>query len=103
MILAETGSHFSGSCGIDQHARIEQALRVERLLGGAQRLGEQRRALAVIPGPMIASDRVMMRDRAALRDHGIERRTLDTAPLLAELSRFAQRMEREIRRRAVGI
>jgi hypothetical protein len=38
---------------IDQHARIEQAVRVERALGGFERLGEQRRALAVVPGAMV--------------------------------------------------
>ena len=72
------------SC-INQHARIEQALRVERLLGGAQR-GEQRRALAVVPRAMIAPDRVVMRDGAAVLDHGVERGALDDAPLFAELA-----------------
>ena len=91
------------SSWIDQHAGIEQALRIERLLGGAQRVGEQRRALAVVPRAMIAPDRMMMRDRAAVLDHGIERRALDRAPLRAELARLAERMEGEVGRRPVRV
>src|SRR5437868_2108811 len=85
----------SGNSWVYENAGIEQALRVERLLGGAQRLGEQRRALLVIPRPVIAPDCVMMRDGAAVCDHGVERRALDDAPLLAELAALPQRMKRE--------
>src|SRR5258707_1425230 len=88
---------------IDQHTGIEQALRVECLLGGAQRFGEKRRTLLVIPWTMIAPDRVMMRDRAAVCDHGVERGTLDGKPLRAKLFRIAERMEREVGRGAVRI
>src|SRR5262245_59559087 len=88
---------------VDENARIEQALRVERFLGGAQRLGEQRRALAVVPRAMIAPDRVVMGDRPAILDHGVERRALDREPLRAEPARLAERMEGEIGRGAVGI
>src|SRR6266700_3494630 len=83
---------------IDQHTRIEQALRVECLLRRPQRFGEQRWALLVIPWPVIAADRMMMRDRAAVCHHGVERRALDGAPLRAELVRIAERMEREVGR-----
>src|SRR2546423_2712677 len=86
-----------------QQARIDQALAVEVLLGGAQRLGEQRRALLVIPRTVIAPDRMVMRDRAAVGDHGVEPRALDDAPLFAELSGLPKRMEREVGRRPVGI
>src|SRR5258708_39206107 len=88
---------------IDQHTGIEQALRVECLLGGAQRRGEQPRTLLVIPWTMIAADRVMMRDRAAVCDHGIEGGSLDGKPLRGELLWIAERMEREIGRGAVRI
>ena len=78
---------------VDQHAGVEQSLRVERLFRGAQRLGEERRALPVIPGTMVAPDRMVMRDGAAVVDHGVERTRLDREPLLRKLSVFAERME----------
>ena len=52
---------------------------------------------------MIAPDRVMMRDGAAILDHGVERRALDREPLRAELARLAQGVEGEVGRRAVRI
>src|SRR5262245_24636629 len=99
MILSE---NHAGS-RINQHAGIEQPLRVERLLGGAQRVGEQRRALLVVPRTMIAADRVVMRDGAAVCDYRIERRALDGVPLWAEPARLAERVEGEVGRRTVGI
>src|SRR5205807_47269 len=47
---------------INQHAAIEQALGIERLLGGPQGISEEGRTLAVVPWPVIAPDRMMMRD-----------------------------------------
>ena len=88
---------------INENARIEQALRIEDLLRSAQRLGEQRRALPVIPRAMVATDRVVMRDGPTIRNHGVERRALDCEPLRAELARLAKRVDGEIRRRPVGI
>src|SRR6516225_11727787 len=74
-----------------------------RLLRGAQSLGEQRRTLPVVPRAMIASDRVVMGDGPAIRNHRVERRAFDGAPLCAELARLAECVEREICRGAVGI
>ena len=71
---------------VNENAWIEQALRVEGFLRGAQRLGEQRRALPVIPRTMVATDRVVMRDGPAIGNHGVERRALDCEPLRAELA-----------------
>src|ERR1700691_5575541 len=42
---------------VDQHARIEHPLRVERAFGGLERRGEERRALAVVPWAVLAPDR----------------------------------------------
>src|ERR1700674_2236676 len=89
--------------GVDQHAGIEQPLRIDRLLGGPQCRGEQLRALPVVPGPMIAPDRVVVGDGAALRDDRIEGSGLDGAPLLDQAAVAAERVEGEIRWRPVRI
>src|SRR5262249_56890356 len=72
------------------------AVGVDCFLGSAQRVGNRGRALLVVPRAMIAPDRVMMRDSPAIRNHGVERCTFDCVPLRAELSRLAERVEREI-------
>src|SRR5882762_8282226 len=46
---------------------------------------------------------MMMRNRAAALDYGIERRALDGEPLAPKLSGFAERVKGEIGRRSVGI
>ena len=51
--------------GGDQHAGIEDALRVERALGGGERGAEQGGALALIPGHVIAADGVVMQSGVA--------------------------------------
>ena len=60
--------------GIDQHSRIEQALRIQGCLGGLKGGGEQRWALAIVPPPVVAPDRMMVGDRAAVRNHSIKTR-----------------------------
>ena len=57
--------------GIDQYARIEHAMRIQGLLGGPEGRGKQWWALAIVPRPMVAPDRMMVSDRATVRDHGI--------------------------------
>src|SRR6516162_1438889 len=52
---------------------------------------------------MMASDRVVMGNGPAVRNHRVERCALDGAPLYAELARLAESVEREIARGAVGI
>ena len=52
---------------------------------------------------MMASDRMVMGDGPAVRNHRVERRALDGAPLCAELARLAECVEREIGRGAVRI
>jgi hypothetical protein len=65
--------------------------------------GEQRRALAIVPLPMVTPDRMMVSDSAAVRDHGIEAGRLDGVPLRAQLAMPPHGMERKIRRRPVRI
>src|SRR6516165_6062600 len=89
--------------GIDQDAGIEEALRIERRLRRLERRGEERRALAVVPGAMIASDGVVVRDGAARLDERVGGGVLDRLPLLQEGAVTAQPMEREVRGGAVGI
>ena len=48
--------------GVDQHSRIEQALRIKGCFSSLKGTGEQRRALAIVPPPMVAPDRVMVGD-----------------------------------------
>ena len=68
--------------GIDQHAaRIEQAMRIQGSLGRPEGIGKQWWALAIVPRPMVAPDRMMVSDRATVRDHGIEGGRLDGVPL----------------------
>src|SRR3984893_11819633 len=103
-ITEPSGTRAGGkSKSIDQYPRVEQTLRVEFALGRAQRRGEQRRTLAVVPRAMVAPDRMMMRDGAAAVDHRVERRRFDRAPLLDQLAVTPERMEREVARRAVRI
>ena len=52
---------------------------------------------------MIASDRVVMGDGPAVRNHRVKRRALNGAPLCPELALLAKRVEREIGRGAVRI
>jgi len=55
----------SPSIRIDQHARIKNPARVERLLRRLQCERESIGTLAVVPWAMVSPNRVMMRDRAA--------------------------------------
>ena len=50
---------------VDQHTRVQDAIRIDGALGGAQGAGEQFGALMVIPGPVQAADGVVMGDRPA--------------------------------------
>src|SRR5215469_370863 len=82
--LCETGQALACwrlSLRIDQDAGIEQALGVEGLLGGFERRAEERGALAIVPGAVVAADGVVMGDGAARGDDRIEARALDFLPL----------------------
>src|SRR5689334_2004926 len=88
---------------VDQHARVEHALRIELTLGGAKRGGEQLRPLAVVPRPVVAADGMMMGDGAAGFDQGVARGSLDRLPLLQQRAVAAEAVEGEVRRGPVRI
>src|SRR6201989_908122 len=68
--------------GVEENARVQDRGRVELGLGGPQGGSEGGRALAVVPGAMVAADRVVMGDRAAALDQRLGHRGLDLVPLL---------------------
>src|SRR4051812_15021988 len=88
---------------IDENARVEHALRIEFSFRGPKCRREQRRALTIVPGPVIAADRVMMGDRTARLDQRVAACGLDSLPLLQQRAVAAERVERKIRRGSVGI
>src|SRR5258707_6307041 len=91
------------SLRIDQHARIEHALRIEFFFCRPKRGREQRWALTIVPGPMIAANRVMMRDRATRLNQRVTGGTLDRLPLLQTSAVAAERVEGKIQRGAIRI
>src|ERR1700730_13529680 len=67
---AEGNSHqihlkANSALRIDQHARIQNRMRVEGALGRPERTREALGPLAVVPWAMVTADRMMVRDRAA--------------------------------------
>src|SRR5215203_7359310 len=97
-----TGSSRS-SGGVDQHAGVQHPGRIELGLGGAEGGGEWGRALAVVPGAVVAADGVVVGDRAASVDQRLGDGGLDLVPLL-DLAAADRRGENgEVRRGAVGI
>src|ERR1700761_7552575 len=58
----------SARSGVEENARVQDRGGIELGLGGAQGGGEGGRALAVVPGAVIAADRMMVGDRAAALD-----------------------------------
>ena len=79
---------------INQDAWVEDPGGIQRALGGPQRDRERLRPLPVIPGPVVATDGVVMGDGAAVR-HGSASLTarLDLVPLL-DLGARADRRRR---------
>ena len=61
------------------------------------------RALAVVPGAVIAADRVVVGDRAARFDHRLRGRGLDLVPLLDLAAAHRRGEHREVGRRPVRI
>src|SRR5262245_34722845 len=88
---------------IDQHSRIEQALRVHGRLGRPEGSREQFWALAIVPPPMVPPDRMMMRDGSPVRNDSIETGRLNGVPLSDQLAMPSGGLEGEIRRRPVRI
>jgi hypothetical protein len=66
---------------IDQDAGVQDGARVELRLGGTQRPGEGLGALAVVAGPVISADGVVVGDGAPSGQDGIARGGLQLGPL----------------------
>src|SRR3954454_17739419 len=64
-----TGPPLRGS----HDAGVEDSCRVDRTLRCRQRCGERCGALLGVPGLVVATDRVMVRDRAAAGEHRVAR------------------------------
>src|SRR4051812_32517871 len=71
-------------------AGVEDSCRVDRTLRGRQRRRERCGALLGIPGLVVATHCVVMRDRAAGGEHRVARRRLHLVPL-RELAAPARR------------
>src|SRR4029077_15375629 len=75
----------------------------QRTFRGSQRAGESFGTLPIVPRPMIAPDRMMMRDRPALLDQVVRYRSFDLVPLLNLGAALARRDHGVIRRGTVGV
>ena len=72
----QRGAHFAPAgvlqlSPIDEDAGIQHAMRVEPLFDCFERISKKLRSLAVVPGTMIATERMVVRDCSAGIDHGI--------------------------------
>src|SRR3954447_6417213 len=88
---------------IDEHAGVQDPARVDRPLGAAERLRELIRSLAVVPGPVVTADGVVMGDGAAAVDHRLRDGRLDLVPLLDLAPAAGRAQDREVGSRAVGV
>ena len=88
---------------VDQHSRIKEALRIHGCFGRSEGSGEQRWALAIVPPPVVAPDRMMVGDRTAICDYGIKTGRLDGVPLRAQLAMPPSGVEGEVWCRPVRI
>lgn len=66
--------------GIKKHTRIEYTFWVAYLFGGRKHLAEKRVDFTFIAAAMIASNCVVVRNRAAVGDHGFVRCLFDFTP-----------------------
>jgi len=88
---------------IDEHSRVEHALRIEFSFCCPKRGREKPRALAIVPRPMITANSVMMRDRTTRLNQRVAGRILDRLPLLQKRTVATECVERKIGRGPVRI
>src|SRR5215471_13427768 len=67
---------------INQYARVQNCVRIERSFRGYKRARKTLRTLTIVPAPMIAADRMMMGDSAAEPDQFVRYCCFDLVPLL---------------------
>src|ERR1035437_7791513 len=82
--------------GIDEHSRVEHALRIELSFYRPKRGREKLRTLTIVPWPVITGNGVMMRDRAPRLDQRVAGRILDRLPLFQKRTVAAKCVERKI-------
>src|SRR5271165_4829873 len=80
---AADASHVVGGriSRVEQNTRIEQPMRIERVLCRTQRRSKEVGGFSIVPWPVIAADRVVVGDRAACVDQRVARGALDRPPL----------------------
>src|SRR3954454_738707 len=69
------------SASADQHSRVQHAVRVDSGLCREECPRERVGPLDVVPGTVVPADGVVMGDRAAGREDGLARGSLDLVPL----------------------
>src|SRR5258708_25539396 len=83
-IRSATSGHSTS--GIDQHSGVGDAVRIEFFLRGPKGGREKFRTLTLVPRPVIAANRAMMRDRATRLDNSIAGRVRTGLPVLSPLT-----------------
>jgi hypothetical protein len=68
-------------------------LRIQFSFGCSKCGGEKLRPLTIVPGPVIAANGVMMRNRSTRLDQGVTGRILDGLPLLQKRTMAAKCVE----------
>ena len=67
---------------VNQNTRVQDMVRVQPLLDRLQCVTKQFRPLAVVPGPVVAAERMMVRDSSARVDHCFRGGSFDRPELL---------------------
>src|SRR5689334_11927100 len=81
---SNTSADGAAMTSLYEHAGVHDPGRVQRVLDGTQPCGERVRALAVVPRPVVAADRMVVGDGSAVGDDRVGHRGLDLVPLLDE-------------------
>src|SRR5436190_16839295 len=99
--LTEDGTAVGSA--IDENAGVENSRRIEGPLRRRQCFGEEIGPLRVVPRSVVATHRVVMRDRATGREHRVACRRLDLRPLRELAAASCRREDGEVRRGAVDV
>src|SRR5262245_23552444 len=96
-------SRWRRSSGVDQDARVQDAARVERAFRGPKGHSERLRTLAVVAGPVVTTDGMVVRDGAAPAPDRLVRGRLDLRPLLELAAGAGWREHAVVRRRPIRV
>ena len=81
--------HYRAGSGGQEDPRVEDPSRVDGGLGGGQGQPERLRSLALVPGPVLAADPVVVGDGTPGGQHGLGRGLLPSAHCESSLPRRA--------------